>query len=452
MPASTRPSPRSSALLERRDHLEPLGREPAVRHPQAELRRALAGGDDEPDVLEQRLEVHVPDPRDVPAVGDRVVQRDDEDGRDAGLERPDDLVGPGRVLDQEQRRSTSRRPRSARSGRRRRRSARGRHGPPSSDAPTAGESREPRRRRCRRCRGRAARARSPPRPRRVSRREPRRVEPAQLDVPRGDVERGPRVPAARAAVVAEVADVGRGEVVRACRSEGSTSSRPRAAGAAGRGVGSSRPKRSAARRPSARSATTASSAFTTSVVSSGKALRRPRASARRRARARRSGRAGRGRGCRARRRAAAAARAPRAARPRRPRTGRDRLAAPRRARTRSPRAGSRRPGSTRGVVAAEDLRRHRGRRGLAVRRGDERRRPSARRARERVDRIRDRASRAAFPGSVVPPPRPTARESAPSPRAAVVSRLRRTPIARRAYRAGRRRELLWRTCRIRRTL
>src|SRR4029078_2464475 len=47
-------------------------------------------------------EVHVPDPRHVLTVRDRVVQRDDEDGGDAGLQRPDDLVRPGGVLDEEQ--------------------------------------------------------------------------------------------------------------------------------------------------------------------------------------------------------------------------------------------------------------------------------------------------------------------------------------------------------------
>src|SRR4029078_5083693 len=47
-------------------------------------------------------EVHVPDPRHVLTVRDRVVQRDDEDGGDAGLQRPDDLVRPRGVLDEEQ--------------------------------------------------------------------------------------------------------------------------------------------------------------------------------------------------------------------------------------------------------------------------------------------------------------------------------------------------------------
>jgi hypothetical protein len=52
-------------------------------------------------VLEQRLEVDVPDPRHVLAVGDRVVERDDENGG-TRLQRAHDLVRSGRVLDQEQ--------------------------------------------------------------------------------------------------------------------------------------------------------------------------------------------------------------------------------------------------------------------------------------------------------------------------------------------------------------
>ena len=51
---------------------------------------------------EQRLEVDVPDPRDVLPVGDRVVERDDSDGGRAALEqRPHGLVRAGGVLDQE---------------------------------------------------------------------------------------------------------------------------------------------------------------------------------------------------------------------------------------------------------------------------------------------------------------------------------------------------------------
>ena len=67
-------------LLERGNDLETLGRQAAVRHAQTDLGRAVSRRDDETGVLEQRLEVDVPDPRDVLPVRDRVVERDDQDG------------------------------------------------------------------------------------------------------------------------------------------------------------------------------------------------------------------------------------------------------------------------------------------------------------------------------------------------------------------------------------
>ena len=55
------------------------------------------------ETVEQRLEVDVPDPRDVAAVGDRVVQRDDGDAWRAAVdERAHGLVRAGGILDQEQ--------------------------------------------------------------------------------------------------------------------------------------------------------------------------------------------------------------------------------------------------------------------------------------------------------------------------------------------------------------
>ena len=48
--------------------------EAAVLEAQRELGRAVAGGDEPVEPGEQRLEVDVPDPGDVPPVGDRVVQ------------------------------------------------------------------------------------------------------------------------------------------------------------------------------------------------------------------------------------------------------------------------------------------------------------------------------------------------------------------------------------------
>ena len=76
--------------------------EAAVGEPQGELGRARAGRDQPVEPGEQRLEVDVPDPRDVTAVGDRVVQRDHRHARSGAVdERPDRLVRARRVLDQQ---------------------------------------------------------------------------------------------------------------------------------------------------------------------------------------------------------------------------------------------------------------------------------------------------------------------------------------------------------------
>ena len=54
------------------------------------------------EAVAERLEVDVPDPRNVPAVRDPVVERDQRrGGRPAVDERTDRLVRPGRVLDQQ---------------------------------------------------------------------------------------------------------------------------------------------------------------------------------------------------------------------------------------------------------------------------------------------------------------------------------------------------------------
>ena len=134
-------------------------------------------------------------------------------------------------------------------------------------------------------------------------------------------ERRPAVPAARTTVVAEMADVCRGVVVRGpaadavlrvgCVLEGG----PRAA------EGSSTPKTSASGRSRASSPTCGIVAVDDQRSVAGKRAHRRAPPARRRARARRSGRAGRGRDCRGRPRAAARARRPRAAPPRPPRRG-----------------------------------------------------------------------------------------------------------------------------------
>ena len=102
-PSGVSASPRSSAALERRLDDDARLVEAAVLEAERELGRALAGGDDRLEPVEQRLEVDVPDPRHVTAVGDRVVQRDDGDARRAAVdERAHDLVRAGRILDQEE--------------------------------------------------------------------------------------------------------------------------------------------------------------------------------------------------------------------------------------------------------------------------------------------------------------------------------------------------------------
>ena len=224
------------------------------------------------------------------------------------------------------------------------------------------------------------------------------MQPAELDVPRGDVQRRPSVPAGWAAIVAEVADVGGGEVVR------------RSAAEAVLRVG-----RVLEMRPGVARVVEAEAERRRASVGEirrrrvvrvhderrvdGKARRRRRASARRRARARRSGRAGRGRGCRGRRTrgrirasasgSAASSTSNRPSSARRAATSADAIPERRFAPARFHASAS---------LVAEDLGRHRGRRGLPVGRGDERdavRQPGG----ERVDRCRGRASRAPFRGS-----------------------------------------------------
>ncbi len=63
------------------DHLDALGWQTAVLEAKRELLGPLTGGHQAPQTHCQRLEIDVPDPRDVAAVGDLVVQRDDRDVR-----------------------------------------------------------------------------------------------------------------------------------------------------------------------------------------------------------------------------------------------------------------------------------------------------------------------------------------------------------------------------------
>ena len=129
--------------------------------------------------------------------------------------------------------------------------------------------------------------------------------------------------ARRAAVVAEVPDVGRRIVVRRAAADAVL----RVGGVLKRRAGDARDRR---RRTSAPVRAPSRGLRCEGRRRSAPARRRaawrsPRASGRRAARARRSGRAGRGRGSRAAASSAARAARPRAERPRRPRTGRARL-------------------------------------------------------------------------------------------------------------------------------
>ena len=101
-PPGVSSSPRSSARVELRHDLDRLCRKAAVLAAQSHLGGPLPCHDDPVEPGEERLPVHVPDPRDVPPVGDRVVQRDHrEPRRAAGDERSHRLVRPGRVLHQQ---------------------------------------------------------------------------------------------------------------------------------------------------------------------------------------------------------------------------------------------------------------------------------------------------------------------------------------------------------------
>ena len=279
---------------------------------------------------------------------------------------------------------------------------------PPSDAPSASAS-DAAARRCRRCRARAgasstsasacgvtSRKREPTRARAARCRARRRRAAAAHARTRGS---GSRRDAPRT----------RRRTRRARRSAGSTSS-PRHAGGAGACVpwvvepeaeSAARARRPDRRRRDRRRSPRASC--------SQAGRRRPRATARRRARARRSGRAGRGRGCRG-------------------ETTRGRVRASRlrerslvdleQAEVGASRRHERRrdageqvgagavPGEP--VLGAENLGGHRHRRRLPVRRRDERD-PWGRRAAS-ASTAPGSTFQSSFPGSVVPPPRPAARE------------------------------------------
>ena len=156
-------------LLEVGDDLQPSCGKPAyvnrsassaARSPLATIRSRL---------LEQRLEVDVPDPGDVASVGDPVVEGDDERrGTPPSSSVRSASLAPAGFLTRSS--STPRSPdrRTARSARRRRVNAL----EPGDDRRRAATSererqRRPRRARCRRCRGRAAARRTRAAPCRV---------------------------------------------------------------------------------------------------------------------------------------------------------------------------------------------------------------------------------------------------------------------------------------------
>ena len=178
--------------------------------------------------------------------------------------------------------------------------------------------------------------------------------------------------------------------------------------------------------------------------------RSPLSSALRRSRARRSGRVDPERGSRASPPAVSFERAPPEALPRRPRRGRARR---RRAETRADAIPERRLAPARFHASRVSVPSISAAMAVVVVFpfvADTSATPAGSRA-ARASTAAGSSFQSTLPGSVVPPPRPTARDSAPIPRAAVVSSASRTPIA------GERTErgeggLLWDTCRLRRTL
>ena len=100
-PAGVSSSPRSRAVS-RSGTTSIRSRRARRRRNEARARLPVAGAPRRVEAVEQRLEIDVPDPRDVASVGDRVVERDDGEAWGRAVEqRPHRLVRPGWVLDQE---------------------------------------------------------------------------------------------------------------------------------------------------------------------------------------------------------------------------------------------------------------------------------------------------------------------------------------------------------------
>ena len=101
-PAGVSSSPRSSASSGRGHDFDLLRGKAAVAEAQASSAARSPEATSRSSRVEQRFEIDVPDPGNVPPVGDPVVQRDEEYGGDPRVdERPHDFVRAGGVLDQE---------------------------------------------------------------------------------------------------------------------------------------------------------------------------------------------------------------------------------------------------------------------------------------------------------------------------------------------------------------
>ena len=186
--AKRRPGGAGDGAVERgldlRHDLDRLGRPAGVLQPQRHLRRPGAGADDPAHAAGQQLEVGVPDPGDVAAVGDPVVERDPEVeplARSASSRsvRSTSLAPAGFLISRIETgvpptSIVSTRPKAARISPR---AAAIRSGA----TPEPQRRRRPRRARCRRCRGRAAAAPARSRRRGCARSTREPVHPAQLD-------------------------------------------------------------------------------------------------------------------------------------------------------------------------------------------------------------------------------------------------------------------------------
>ena len=232
-PSGVAARPRSSASAELGHELDRVLIEAAVREAQRELRRAPAGRDEavEAGISGSKSTSQIHDtsrPSAISSLSATTATR----GAPAATSVLHDLVGAGRVLDQEQeQRSASADVDAARSGRTPR-SKRSRPGGDLVEAlPPSARRAPPPQARCRRCRGRAAAARTRPPPSGSV-----EIERSTLSVPSGPTSRaatssGGRRVAARAGTGSRRDDrrTRRRTSVRRAAAARSTSNRPRAA-------------------------------------------------------------------------------------------------------------------------------------------------------------------------------------------------------------------------------